>query len=246
MSYILDALKKSEAEERPETAATMIFEQRASAEREGPPWVLIGIVGALLVNAGILIWLFGPWDKTPEGNNQVAQAPAVPAQTTEPKVQPRPRPRPQAQTVRPKPISKPKPIAKPSRVTQPEQPEPSVAQVRPRPQRQPDPVTKPPATTKPTVAAAPTSAKNTSTRSNVIAFAELPQADKEGFPELEFSTHIYAEDAELRAVVVNGKRLSEGDSLNELVLQQITEEGVVVKYRNYQVAVSVLEQWDDV
>ena len=44
----------------------------------------------------------------------------------------------------------------------------------------------------------------------------------------------------MRAVVVNGQRLSEGDQFEDMVLEEITESGVVVRFENYLITISVL------
>jgi hypothetical protein len=72
----------------------------------------------------------------------------------------------------------------------------------------------------------------------------LPAEVRRRFPGLAFSTHVYAEDASLRALVVNGTRLVEGDRLGALTLEEITEEGAVFGFERYLVAVSVLETWE--
>jgi general secretion pathway protein B len=74
--------------------------------------------------------------------------------------------------------------------------------------------------------------------------SSLPDAQRRRFPNLEFSTHIYADDADLRAIVVNGSRLEEGDRLQNLVLSQITEEGAVFRFEGQLVSVSVLDDWN--
>ena len=72
----------------------------------------------------------------------------------------------------------------------------------------------------------------------------LPSAQRARFPELTFSTHIYADDADLRAIVVNGTRLEEGDRLENLSLSEITEDGAVFRFEDRLVLVSVLDGWD--
>ena len=72
----------------------------------------------------------------------------------------------------------------------------------------------------------------------------LPNSQRARFPELAFSTHIYADDADLRAIVVNGTRLEEGDQLGNLRLTEITEEGAVFRFEDRLVLVSVLDDWD--
>ena len=77
-----------------------------------------------------------------------------------------------------------------------------------------------------------------------VPVSSLPDAQRQRFPKLTFSTHIYADDADLRAIVVNGSRLQEGDRLQNLVLSQITEEGAVFRFEGRLVSVSVLDDWN--
>jgi len=74
--------------------------------------------------------------------------------------------------------------------------------------------------------------------------SSLPSGQRERFPTLEFSTHVYADDADLRAIVVNGTRLAEGDRLGSLRLQEITEDGAVFRFEGRLVLVSVLDAWN--
>ncbi|MGI9327770.1 MAG: general secretion pathway protein GspB [Pseudomonadales bacterium] len=76
-----------------------------------------------------------------------------------------------------------------------------------------------------------------------IKLADLSPEDRADFPELEFSTHVFADDPALRAVVVNARRLSEGESIGEMVLRAVTEDGIIVDYRGQRVAVSVVDTW---
>ncbi len=62
--------------------------------------------------------------------------------------------------------------------------------------------------------------------------------------ELTFSTHIYASETSLRAVTINGRRLSEGDPIDEeLILRTITETGVVIEANGERYTVGVLNDW---
>lgn len=74
--------------------------------------------------------------------------------------------------------------------------------------------------------------------------SSLPEPMRRRFPMLTFSTHIYAEEPDLRAVVVNGRRLVEGDRLGELRLERITEDGAVFLFEGREVEVGVLEAWN--
>ncbi len=78
-----------------------------------------------------------------------------------------------------------------------------------------------------------------------LALAALPAAARREFPQLVFSTHVYADDPALRAVVVNGQRLTEGNSLGGLYLDEITENGVVFAAGDYLVDIAVLDDWQN-
>ena len=61
---------------------------------------------------------------------------------------------------------------------------------------------------------------------------------------IRFSSHIFANDASLRMVVINGQALREGNRFGSgLLLKEITEEGVVVSHQKHEVPISVLSQW---
>ncbi len=78
-----------------------------------------------------------------------------------------------------------------------------------------------------------------------ITLGDLPTPARLGFPDIEFSTHIYAEDHTLRAIVANGQRLTQGDSIRGLKLIEITPEGVIFRYQEYLIAISVLALWEE-
>ena len=63
-------------------------------------------------------------------------------------------------------------------------------------------------------------------------------------PSLSFSFHVYASDPARRTIIINGRRLREGQTLNkEIRLINITPEGVVVAYRQHHIALPVINQW---
>ena len=63
---------------------------------------------------------------------------------------------------------------------------------------------------------------------------------------IRFSSHIFAEDQDLRMVVVDGQRIGEGDIVRDGIrLEQITETGVVFEYQGERFPIDVLNQWAD-
>jgi hypothetical protein len=189
VSYILDALKKTEAENDPDVRASLAID-RGDQRRQR---VVQGFVtAALLINAVVLLWLFVPRDNITEAELTTA-APAALAQA------------PAAQKA---PAARDKSAVLPTETVQ-------VAQIGP------------------------------TTPLRRLALAALPAAARREFPQLVFSTHVYADDPALRAVVVNGQRLTEGNSLGALYLNEITENGVVFATGDYLVDIAVLDDWQN-
>ncbi len=72
----------------------------------------------------------------------------------------------------------------------------------------------------------------------------LSRQIKQEISAIRFSSHIFANDASLRMVVINGQSLREGSRFGSgLLLKTVTEEGVVIAYQNHEVPISVLNQW---
>jgi len=68
-----------------------------------------------------------------------------------------------------------------------------------------------------------------------ISYWELPDTVRADVPEMSFSVLVYANRPADRFVLVNGKRLQEGDSYRQgLVVKEIRRDGVVFSYRLYQ------------
>lgn len=78
----------------------------------------------------------------------------------------------------------------------------------------------------------------------IHTMAELPAAVRSAMPSLAFSFHVYASDPSRRTIIINGRRLREGQSLNkDIRLLNITPEGVELMFRNYRVALPVINHW---
>ena len=74
--------------------------------------------------------------------------------------------------------------------------------------------------------------------------ATVPDLINQEINAIRFSSHIYATDADLRMVVINGQQLKENARFGSaLELSQIAEDGVIIRYQNHSIPVSVLSQW---
>jgi general secretion pathway protein B len=74
--------------------------------------------------------------------------------------------------------------------------------------------------------------------------AAVPDLINQEIAAIRFSSHIYASDADLRMVVINGQPLRENARFGSaLELSQITEDGVIIQYQDHSIHVNVLSQW---
>ena len=195
MSYVLDALKKAEAERDPNARANLAIEHRA---RHRQRLLGYGVIAALLANAVVFVWLFYP-DQIEIDNTSTSEVTSLQTPSSQ---------------------SQPPPI-----------------QLIPRSEPDPQvPITEQ-STPDNRSAAVPQTIQRLSRRA-------LPTPAAARFPDLDFSTHIYAEQPDLRALVVNGQRLEEGDHLGALTLLEITETGAILAFERYEVVVDVLDDWD--
>lgn len=233
MSYILDALRRAEAQRQqqaatppglgspavpvvqanpPIPAAAPARMASGPAPDTTPPspaprgggWML-GIAGAAVV-ASVALAVVGL--RTPD-----APAPRPPAATP---------PVPAAQLVVPP--SPPLADAAPAPILQPV-PEPAPATARP-----PPPPTTPPA---PATAAAPTTPRTPKPAADAVPrYADLPESVRAALPAISVQGVTWSENPAWRHLIVNGRVLQEGQSIGpDHVLEQIGRDGSVLNHR---------------
>jgi general secretion pathway protein B len=212
MSFILDALKKSE-NERQRQGGPALFEVRVAARKPRLPWWALGLIALLVLNVVVIAWLILR-DPPPEHH---AEAPATATPPAAPAVQ--------ASVVAPA-----APQAQ-SQLTPESTPPAATSSTRDELVLNADdyePAVHP---------ASPNSAVQTPhvTRGTVEG---LPTYDQEtqhagsSLPPLSLDMHVYAQKPQDRFVFLNMQRLREGDSLPEGVrVEAITRDGVVLSHR---------------
>jgi len=204
MSFILDALRKSE-HERERRALPALIERPVSGRAPSKLPLVLGALGVLLlVNFIVLGYiLFRPAAAPPAA----ADAAVEPARAAPPRVLPPSRTRPlDAEASDPESEggeTVPPPL--------PRSGDPSLGASRPLVTR-----------SRPTAEAREDGARSIN---------DLPPAVAGGLPHLNVDLHVYADSPAQRFVVVNGQRLHEGDALREGPrLEQITPDGVILSY----------------
>ena len=221
MSYILDALRKADAERErghvPGIHAQPSFGGAAPVGTRAAPWPRLWIATAVLVVALLIALLIAlGWSllgggsrgsavvptPTPVAVVAPAAAPPTPAVLVPPAA-PRPEPAPVAVAVarKPKPVSPALPVATAARTD-----------------------------TNPAVPAA--SASNTN---RVYAVNELPDDIRRQLPTVSVGGSMYSATAANRILIINGQVLHEGDKIApELLLQQIKPKAAVLAFRGYR------------
>jgi len=217
MSYILDALRRAEADrERERGQVPGLHTQPQPAGAAAPatgrsrwlPWA----GGGLLVLAGVGAgswWAGSPHDTTPPAPpvRQVAPPAPMPVATPEPVTPP----------VASAPT--PQPAASGSPYLPPVPPPVAVATA-------PSPAPAPATTTVPAAAPAP------APEARIPALAELPESMRRELPRLAISGSVYSDDPASRFVIVNGEVVREGARLGaDLVLEQIRQHELVLRFK---------------
>ena len=215
MSYILDALRKSDQQRRLGGVPTLAYAAVAAAVPERPTMVFPGLLGvALVVAVGTaMVWLrpappVSPYPvimMTPIAEKPLA-LPAAPAKVE----------------------------AEPARQEAPAArvPAPVLAVAAP-PRTVSAPVTSGARNRLPV--AASLGGVDDMSGKKPIASSEMPSSVRKTLPVMSVAVHVYSSTAEDRLVSINGRMLREGDSLApDLRLEQITPDGMIFTYRGYR------------
>lgn len=236
MSFILDALRKSESERRREAVPDVTRIPLAPARLELPRWVtaVIGALG-LAVVALALAWWHSARAPRPEAAATPAPAPAAtPASTAGP-----------ARTAAPRTTPLPEPGAEPRRsreiVPLPELAERSTRATADA--REPAPAPAPSesgadasrsrAAAERASAAPSDDGRATPDAEPAAALPRISDLRAEGvaIPELRLELHAYGDTPANRFVFVNGQRYGEGDTLDDgQQVVRITPEGAVLEH----------------
>ena len=85
-----------------------------------------------------------------------------------------------------------------------------------------------------------------SRETRLVSFSALPISVQNEIPSMMFSSHIYASDQSLRMVTINNQLYREGDTIADgIKLKTISEDGIVLRYQQYVIEMSVLHDWSN-
>jgi general secretion pathway protein B len=246
MSYILEALRKSDQQRNRGATPTLFSGQEAMAVRRRPAVILYGVLAVALIGAGIAIGVMRPW-QTPQAEMAerapiVVRAPVAapaPAPAIAPLTPPKPQdtiasaPMPPVAESAPAIKTEPKPIARPKRrVDRPiRKAETSVAdtsKTRPVPQSRTESLAAEPENIEPP-------ATESANSQPVSTMSELPASIRDELPKIKITVHAYSGKPASRLVGYENRILREGDSLVPgLKIEEITPDGMILSYKGYR------------
>ncbi len=218
MSYILDALKKSDQQRQQAAVPTLSTAHSAMQTAKQPHFSLYVMLATVLIGAGILIGWLQPWrPATPQNMPNEpsaainATAPATDIQvsnmhTAAPAL-------PDRQLMHTNPAATPAIPTQIQPATKADNPVPAAATESPTP-------TPAPATAAP--------------ETQVLKQSELPGEVRQRLPNLVIAFHQYSNSPSDRRVMINNILLRQGEFITpELKLEQITPEGMVLGFQGF-------------
>ena len=244
MSFILDALKKSESD-RQRQSGPALFEVKVAPPRAGLPAWAIGVLVLLVVNLGILGWVLLHRTPAPSASVSAAAAPTAAASPPRPAASPAGVSAPAATSA----TAAPAPAAPLS--TNPAAAGPAAAAAQGIPASPPEAArtaTGPEAAASssatapggedeaPAIEATPAEPFRSRVRNTTSAglplYPDAAAAQASGMPMLRLDLHVFAARPPERFVLINMHRLREGDVLPEgggVRVESITSDGAVLE-----------------
>lgn len=215
MSYILDALQKSEQQRKNQAPPELTASQgRTPPPRRWPLWLALASTLLLLNAGGAWLWLQAYPGSDINTAISASPTPVMPAAAGRIPLGLERGPAP-----RPLPAASPGALA-----TVPAAPPPVTASLDP-------------------IAPAPLFAPVTSKQAPAAQpISKLPRDIQRQIPDLAISSHLYSDD--FRLVNINGRMMREGEYIGtELKLEEITEDGVIISFQTYRMTLRVIQDW---
>lgn len=215
MSFILDALRKSDTEHQQQSQKGLTTPQQRAPKAPRNVWV--PVVGGLLALNAVVLTLFVA---TRDNDDPVATAADPVAETTAAL---------ETRSLRDEAASRqaPQPVAETARP----EPQPVAAAPKPAPTVAAAPVEVTPAAPPPAAAAAELPSSDT-IRPSLPSFEQLVLGGIIATPPLHLDMHVFAGERDKRFVFINMSKYREGEALKEgPVLEEITGTGVVLSHQ---------------
>lgn len=227
MSYILDALKKSDQQRQLGSTPTLLTAQATVSAPRRAKYLLNSVLAVVLICAGIAVGWLRPWQMSQPAPavEPVASMPAPPAKTAEMIAEPQHDPL----VSDPRSAEQPDPL---QAVATTKRDTPVHADIRsPSPSPQADMGVQNATGIPSPDRTAPAGTASEEGR-KVMALNELPPTIQREIPAITIAFHAYSSKPGERRVMINGNMAKEGELLAAGVsLEQITPDGVILGYK---------------
>ncbi|MDO8466133.1 MAG: general secretion pathway protein GspB [Gallionella sp.] len=229
MSYILDALKKSDQQRQRGATPTLSATQVIAIAPKQPLLVYYGLLAAVLLGTGITVGWLRPWQAEQSTHAAEPIAARSPISITH--------------QVVPIPLSEPPEMARKKAQELPVQNSAPVVQRTHRVDaKQSDILAPVKSEVRGTMVSTPApmseryaSPADTAQTQSAITMAELPLPLQQEIPAMTIQLHAYSSKPMNRLVSINSRMLHEGESLTPgLKLEQITLDGMIFSYKGYR------------
>lgn len=250
MSFILEALRKSEAERRRGQTPDLLSEAmpvapaaRASTDKRGR---IVAIVAVSLIVLLLVVWALrstAPAESAaipvpaPSATTSTTAAVAAPALPTPASLSPPPArvaSKPTAQKPTPAPAAVIPPTA--AVTTTP----PTVAQTRELQSRIAESTINAPAVpVQVTTTTEPANAAVFASPDAPLKLADLPTDERQQLPALKVSMHMWAPNAANRFAIIDGARVNEGDRVGDATVEAIQQDAVMLSWRGRRIRLPI-------
>jgi general secretion pathway protein B len=232
MSYILDALKKSDQLRQRGSTPTLLNAQATATVPRRPRYLLNIALAAALIAAGVALGWLRPWQ--PESAAPPAGPVAsMPVAAAAPRVAAAP------------PAALPETTAAPQQALPMQQPaaaaaaEPVAAVTAPQPETPVLASSAAPPSSQPVAGATSATDMAKPDRAepgeSVMALNDLPPAIRQGLPAIAIAFHAYSSNPRDRRVMINGEMAEQGELLaGGLSVDEITRDGVILGYKGFR------------
>ncbi len=243
MSYILDALKKSEQERGHGSipGVQTVHSSSLSYKNNKTYWPYVLIAAVLLNLVAILYFVF---DKDKPSENNIA---AIEARITESRSELLPTANNTQNTIPAKQFMQPvdtKPITEERSAEEQINNTSTATHVTKNNQKVSPPVTENNTKNQPGQISAITDRNASQDNTDIIEFDELPESIKQQLPAIIISAHVYSTNPQQRSIVINNNFMEEGEYfLDGLVLHEITTDGAIFYYKDTKFHYGVVSGW---
>ena len=79
---------------------------------------------------------------------------------------------------------------------------------------------------------------------SIVSISDIPDSVRKKIPNIAFEGHVYSSNPDSRSVMINGHKRREGDAIGgDLLLKEITADGAEFEIQGYRFRLNALQDW---